>query len=91
VPLAEILDRYLPAGQSIDFLTVDVEGMDEEVLRSNDWVKYRPQLVLAEDLALRSLTSPTDATLVRLMAGYGYELFAKTVNTLFFRQSSRET
>ncbi len=48
--LTDILDKYLPAGQSIDFLTVDVEGFDLNVLRSNDWSKYRPRLVVVEDL-----------------------------------------
>jgi FkbM family methyltransferase len=37
LPLAEVLAKYLPVGQSIDFLNVDVEGLDEKVLRSNDW------------------------------------------------------
>ena len=50
VPLHEVLDQYLPAGQSIDFMSVDVEGLDFQVLKSNDWNKYRPTYVLAEIL-----------------------------------------
>jgi len=37
VPLAKVLDEHLPVGQTIDFLNVDVEGLDESVLNSNDW------------------------------------------------------
>lgn len=48
--LDELLARFLPPGQQIDFLSVDVEGLDEEVLRSNDWNRYRPRLILAETL-----------------------------------------
>ncbi|MEM9702425.1 MAG: FkbM family methyltransferase [Planctomycetota bacterium] len=52
MPLAALLDEHLPgrlpAGRRIDFLNVDVEGLDEEVLASNDWSKYRPRAVLAE-------------------------------------------
>ena len=48
--LKKILDRYVPKGQKIDLLSVDVEGMDEEALRSNDWKKYRPTMIIAEDL-----------------------------------------
>ncbi|MCW5198181.1 FkbM family methyltransferase [Desulfobulbus sp. F3] len=33
----------------IDFLSVDAEGVDLKVLKSNDWNKYRPYIVLAED------------------------------------------
>jgi len=50
LPLKTILDKYLPKGQKIDLLSVDAEGMDLEVLRSNDWKKYRPEMIIAEDL-----------------------------------------
>ena len=39
--LENILDEYLPEGQLIDFLTIDVEGMDFEVLKSNNWEKIQ--------------------------------------------------
>jgi len=47
-PLTEILENYLPENQTIDFLNIDVEGLDLEVLKSNDWKKYRPTYILAE-------------------------------------------
>jgi len=50
VPLSDVLDEYLPEGQAIDLLTVDVEGMDYEVLSSNDWARYRPDVVLSKQL-----------------------------------------
>jgi hypothetical protein len=31
-----------------NFLSIDAEGWDEVVLRSNDWVKFRPKLILVE-------------------------------------------
>jgi hypothetical protein len=40
--LGSILDEYLPLGQKLDFLNVDVEGSDLAVLSSDDWSKYRP-------------------------------------------------
>lgn len=48
ITLKELLDTYLPAGQHIDFLTIDCEGLDFEVLKSNDWNKYRPDYILVE-------------------------------------------
>ncbi len=48
--LKEILDENVPKGQKIDLMSVDVEGMDLEVLKSNDWKKYRPKVVIAEDM-----------------------------------------
>lgn len=46
-PLAAVLDEHL-ADRSIDFLSVDTEGLDLAVLQSNDWERYRPRLVLVE-------------------------------------------
>ncbi|KKT48350.1 MAG: hypothetical protein UW41_C0032G0008 [Candidatus Collierbacteria bacterium GW2011_GWC2_44_18] len=50
LPLKKIFAKYLPKGQQIDLLSVDVEGMDLEVLKSNDWKKYRPRMIICEDL-----------------------------------------
>jgi FkbM family methyltransferase len=47
--LRQLLDAHLPAGTAIDLLTVDCEGQDLNVLRSNDWSKYRPRMILVED------------------------------------------
>jgi len=84
--LAEILDRYLPAGQPIDFLNIDAEGFDLDVLRSNNWTKYPPAIVLAEDLSLSNLQQLDSSPVVCFMAQQGYELYGKTVNTLVFRR-----
>ena len=46
-PLTRVLDAHLD-GRSIDFLSVDTEGFDLFVLQSNDWLRYRPRLVLVE-------------------------------------------
>ena len=48
--LEEILDENLKSGQKIDFISIDVEGLDLEVLKSNNWDKYAPRVVLVENL-----------------------------------------
>ena len=85
--LSEVLDQHLPEGIKIDFLTIDVEGIGYEVLTSNDWNKYLPDVVLIEvwgDLTLMSLLSMPES---ELLSSYGYELIAKTVNTAFFKRT----
>jgi hypothetical protein len=82
--LDAVLDRHLLAGQAIDFLSVDTEGFDLRVLRSNDWTRYRPRWVLTECLGT-SLESVLAEPLHRHMSDTGYELVAKTLNTLFYR------
>jgi FkbM family methyltransferase len=45
--LAQVLSENL-TDDSIDFLSVDAEGNDLEVLKGNNWEKYRPNFVLVE-------------------------------------------
>jgi FkbM family methyltransferase len=82
-PLKDILNEHLTDNEKIDFLSVDVEGFDLEVLKSNDWFRYKPKYVLVEclDLALPRLSE--DKTYIYLNS-LGYSIFAKTVNTVFF-------
>lgn len=84
-PLERILDSNLKYGQIIDFLSVDVEGLDFEVLKSNNWCKYRPQYVLVEILR-SSLQDVVQNEISRFMLGHGYEVYAKCVNTVFFKR-----
>ena len=85
--LSDVLDEYLPPNQAIDFLSVDVEGLDLQVLRSNDWTKYQPRVVLAEDLSRKGMDEDSD--LKRYMNEQGYRLWAKSINTLIFQLRSQ--
>jgi FkbM family methyltransferase len=46
--LASIYSKHVPHGQDVHFLKVDVEGFEEQVLKGNDWIKYRPWIVVIE-------------------------------------------
>jgi len=81
--LAEILKDHLPAGQNIDFLSIDVEGLDLEALKSNDWELYHPNLILVEILK-HHLENIHDSNIHKYLLNKGYKLFAKTINTFFF-------
>jgi FkbM family methyltransferase len=83
--LDSILGKYLPSNMEIDFLSIDVEGLDFAVLKSNDWRLYRPKFVLVEALGM-SLEDVLRGEMFHFMRGQGYELFAKTFNTLIFRE-----
>jgi FkbM family methyltransferase len=81
--LDSILKKHLPCGQSIDFLSVDVEGLDLAVLRSSDWHLFRPKCVLAEALNM-TLDEAIKSDIALFMFAQGYILFARTYNTLIF-------
>lgn len=48
IKLSTVLENCLPLNQSITFMSIDVEGHDLAVLKSNDFTKYRPIIVLVE-------------------------------------------
>ena len=82
-PLSKIIKEYIPKEQEIDFLTIDVEGKDFETLKSNDWSKYKPKVVLIEVLN-SSLEKMYESPIYIFMREKGYSFFAKTFNTCFF-------
>lgn len=83
--LSEVLDEHLQVGQEIDFLSIDVEGLDYQVLLSNNWSKYKPKIILIEELSA-SLDFVNSSSKIRiLLKDEGYELFAKAFNTSFYK------
>jgi FkbM family methyltransferase len=84
--LDSILDEYMPADVTIDFLSIDVEGLDLEVVRSNNWQKYLPKLIIMEQLE-SSLESILAGDTHRFFKAAGYELFAKCVNSVIYTKT----
>lgn len=84
--LANVLDAYLgQAGASgIDFFSIDVEGMDFEVLKSNNWSKYRPKFILIEMLK-SDIADILSSDIYSFLAEINYDFVAKTYNTVFFK------
>ena len=83
--LEEILEKHLPHGQEIDFMSIDVEGLDLQVLKSNNWKRFRPKFVLVEILG-SSINDIANSKEYKYLSGVGYEVFAKTVSTVIFRR-----
>lgn len=81
--LCSLLEQHLPSGKTIDFLSVDVEGMDLEVLQGNDWARFRPTLILVEAFGV-SLSRVGEDPIHGFLTALGYELHAKTVNTSIY-------
>ena len=88
VPLREVLNKYLPKVTVIDFLNIDVEGLDLEVLKSNDWTKYRPRIILVElNTDVKNLFL---SEIYKFMKELNYTLFAKTFRTAFFKAKEKQ-
>ena len=81
--LESVLDEYLPKHQQIDFLSVDVEGLDLEVLRSNNWEKYSPEILLVEIVGV-GLEEKMNSKIYKYLKDKKYIACAQTLNTVFF-------
>jgi FkbM family methyltransferase len=81
--LNDILEGAIPATREIDFMSIDVEGMEMEVLNSNNWEKFGPRVLLVEmrNFAVMEISS---SILGNFLKEKGYDFFCKTLNTAFF-------
>lgn len=46
--LAWLCETHVPRGVKVDFLKIDVEGWEREVIIGGDWHRYRPRLLCIE-------------------------------------------
>lgn len=81
--LSTVLDKYLPSGQKIDFISIDAEGMDYDVLISNDWSKYRPKIILVEE-SIYEMGKFSDSKIYTYLESIGYKLWYVNGGSLFF-------
>lgn len=83
--LAYFLDRYLPDGQAIDLLNIDAEGLDYDCLSSNNWAKYRPEVISIEAHGF-DINAPASHPTFQLLRKEGYGLVSHVVVTSIYRK-----
>lgn len=80
--LTELLGEYLSPGIEIDFLNVDCEGQDLQVLRGHDWDRWHPRVVAVEG------NTPNERDeLTAFLSTRGYTLEARMRVTLIFART----
>jgi FkbM family methyltransferase len=85
IPLRDVLSDHAKEVE-IDILSIDTEGFDMEVLKSNDWSKYRPHFIIIETLEYRSKGSGSKLNPIfdPYMDSIGYRKIADTyINTIY--------
>jgi hypothetical protein len=76
--------------QNIDFLKIDVEGAESDVLAGNDFNRYRPKVIVAEAVTPGKGEPAWDAYEPMLLAnGYQFRLF-DTLNRFYVAQECPE-
>jgi FkbM family methyltransferase len=81
-PLSDVLAEH--ANQPIDFLKVDVEGLEHEVLDGVDWSRWRPRVIVVE-------TTPEEEPWERRLLDAGYRrVLWDGINLFFVRHEDAE-
>lgn len=69
----------------IDFMNIDVEGLEMQVLQSNDWNKYKPFFILIEQKNM-SVKELIESEIYLFLTALGYECEWKGIRTAIYRQ-----
>ena len=85
-PLSSVLSKYLTTGRQIDLMTIDVEGLDIDVLKSNDWEKYRPIMILIESDIYENLNI-LENPIFCFLNNQNYSLYWISGVSLFFKDN----
>jgi FkbM family methyltransferase len=81
--LFQIFDEYLGENE-IDLLNVDVEGWDLKVLRSNNWNKYRPKVIVTEFFPFLEDCYPDQTEVGTFLKDNHYKYLCCTPHNSFF-------
>lgn len=91
--LKTLLEQHVNSNDRLDFFDIDVEGYDLEVLKTNDWNKFRPKIIIIEtDIAIQDdINSPV----TQYLAQQKYRLLGKSIinqnlGNLFFIDDTLE-
>lgn len=85
--LGDILSEKILNIPVIDFMSIDVEGLDFEVLESNNWEKFKPRLILIEIL-VSNFEEINFHPITIFLKKYNYHVFAKCINTILYRHDN---
>jgi hypothetical protein len=81
--LTQVLDIYFDSNYKIDVLSVDVEGMDLEVLLGLNFKKYTPKIIIIELGELNKINIEEN-NIYKLLIHNGYKFISQNFITSFF-------
>jgi hypothetical protein len=88
--LAKLLKKHLIGGQKIDFLSIDVEAMDDSVLQAYDFANFAPEFVLIEDLAFAvDIFQQKSKKIARFLKKQGYHFVSQVFNTAIWQKKTQ--
>lgn len=72
-----ILSENYSSNERLDFFDIDVEGLDLEVLKTNNWNKYRPKIILIESNL--GLQDDMYSDITKYLESVNYSLIGKSI------------
>ena len=88
--LTSILDEYLDKNQKIDFLNVDAEGHDLQVLKSLDFARYTPEIIVVE-IGVANIEQAQKHPITDYLHSVGYAMIYFSIISAFFEHKSRQS
>jgi FkbM family methyltransferase len=87
VTISHIIETYL-SGKAPNFVSMDIEGFDFQVLQSIDFQKYRPEVFCLET---KDAQHRKDHEIMRFMESKGYFICSDTfINSIFVEEQAWE-
>jgi hypothetical protein len=92
LPLKEIFELYPIPEKGIDYLNIDAEGFDLDIILSNDFNLFRPKIISVEVSPINLIEDIFDNIVYKKLVELKYSCVAKNfiiqkVSTLFFIDS----
>ena len=85
--LNEVLEEYYD-NKFPDFLSLDAEGLDLEIMKSINYAKSKPKVICAETISFsKKGKGKKNKELINFILGKGYIIYADTnINTIFIQK-----
>lgn len=87
VSLNSLLDKYVTKNTKIDYLNIDIEGLDLQVIKTLNWEKYSPTVISIEDHSF-SVANTDASELYKYLSGKNYVLHSYLNFSLIFVQTT---
>lgn len=79
----QLIHNHKPPGQSIDYLNIDIEGLDQEIILNLDFTRYKPRVISVE-IHFTDITKISDNPVFKRLSTEGYKIFSIILMTYIF-------